>query len=504
MLALSPPAGIAAPGTIAMAAVAGAAVATAPSAAVARSRIRSSGGYFRPSIRTPSIGVPSSSGGYSRSFGGFSRTPSIGAPSAGDRAISGRSGAEALQGYRARRQTAPSTAAPSGPTGFGSYGGGYSGTPAWAVNRGWSVPAYAYRAPPSFGIWNGLFLWFLLDTLSRPGHAAFFYNHQNDPGYQSWHADAERAAESDPQLKAKLDALDQKLAAQQGQPLDPNYLPPGTDPEMALASDAQRGGSGGPSAAAIPLVLGAGGLFLLWTWRRRHAERRAAPAGGSSTMALGPMKSAVDMLRHKLSGEGYKPSLFRVGMTLTMDPTPFILATGATKVPIPKFSGNNLLASVEAVGTLRDGAVLHRLYLDEKSFFQIHLDAGGAPDECRFFGLVDEVVPASEDDWAFWLDPQEGMIGWPEFQTKDGKTYERAWAPGPSRATPRAFTEEREELGGRKTAKLEAMLYAAPTGAAAPAPQTEYVLVALVEAGGEARIAIHAGIDINPAALSLA
>ena len=47
------------------------------------------------------------------------------------------------------------------------------------------------------------------------------------------------------------------------------------------------------------------------------------------------------------------------------------------------------------------------------------------------------------------------------------------------------------------------MLYGAPTGAAAPAPQTEYILVSTVEAGGQAWVEIHAGIDINPAALQL-
>jgi hypothetical protein len=48
------------------------------------------------------------------------------------------------------------------------------------------------------------------------------------------------------------------------------------------------------------------------------------------------------------------------------------------------------------------------------------------------------------------------------------------------------------------------MLYAAPTGAAAPAPATEYILVAAVEAEGRAWVEIRAGIDINPATLSLA
>jgi hypothetical protein len=47
------------------------------------------------------------------------------------------------------------------------------------------------------------------------------------------------------------------------------------------------------------------------------------------------------------------------------------------------------------------------------------------------------------------------------------------------------------------------MLYGAETGAAAPAPPTEYVLVAMVEELGQAWVEVHAGIDVNPAALSL-
>ncbi len=62
----------------------------------------------------------------------------------------------------------------------------------WYANRGWNIPHYAWSGPRHFGLWNGLFLWFLLSHLSRPGSAAFFYNHQNDPGYQQWRADAEQ------------------------------------------------------------------------------------------------------------------------------------------------------------------------------------------------------------------------------------------------------------------------------------------------------------------------
>jgi hypothetical protein len=96
------------------------------------------------------------------------------------------------------------------------------------------------------------------------------------------------------------------------------------------------------------------------------------------------------------------------------------------------------------------------------------------------------------------------MIGWPEFQTKDGKVYGRHWLPGDSRVAPREWTETIESAEGRRTRKVSAMLYSAPTGAAAPAPDTEYVLVSAIEGDGDAFVEVAAGIDVNPATLALA
>jgi hypothetical protein len=218
--------------------------------------------------------------------------------------------------------------------------------------------------------------------------------------------------------------------------------------------------------------------------------------------------SAGAMLHHKLSGERYSPSLFRVGMTVTVDPTPFILAGDAIKVPAPVSPGaaGGERVSVSEVGRVEGGAVDYvRLYLPERrGFFQIHTGADGQPDECRFFAPVDEVAPANDAEWAAWLDPAEGMIGWPEFQTKDGKLYGRAWSPGEARVEPRPLEEAIEGVGGTRTVRSQAMLYAAPTGAADPAPPVEYILVAAVEAEGQAWVEVNAGIDVNPATLSLA
>lgn len=410
----------------------------------------------------------------------------------------------------------PVTSSPTLPGPFGrprsGYGYGYGS--GWFGDRGWAVPDYAYRTQRSFGLWDGLFLWFLLDNLTRPGYADFFHHHQDDPGYQQWRAEAERLARENAEIRQQLDTLDRQVAQRQGQPRDPDYLPADTPPEVAVApgEDARTpsitaatgsGGLGGLGLPVILLLVGGGSALLLI--RRRQAVGHASAHGGQGG-TVDPLRRAGNILRHKISGEKYTPDHFRVGMTLTLDPTPFILAADITKVPVPDMSGGNALVSVEAIGTLATGTTrLTRLYLpDQRSFFQLHLGADGNPDECRFFGRIDEVSPADPSEWTFWLDPAEGMIGWPEFQTKDGKIYPRAWAPGTSRVAPHEFTETVETLGGTRTVRSYAMLYAAPTGAAAPAPETEYVLVAAVEADGQAWVEVHAGIDVNPAALSLA
>lgn len=218
------------------------------------------------------------------------------------------------------------------------------------------------------------------------------------------------------------------------------------------------------------------------------------------TTALG---QAGAMLRHKLSGETYAPSKFRVGMTLQLDPTPFILAGPALKVPQPDGQGQ---VSVSAIGRIEsNGTQLVRLYLpDGRSLVQLHVDAAGDPDECRLFSTIDEITPTDPGEWGAWLDPNEGMIGWPNFQTKDGKTYQRVWAPGDSRVSPRQFTETVEDLRGTRTVTSQAMLYAAPTGAPDPAPQAEYIMVSARQEGTRAWVEIRAGIDINPVTLQLA
>lgn len=494
-----------------------AAFVVAPSDAEARSgssRSSSSGGYSRSgsssssSSRTPSIGgyrsgSSSSSGGYSRPTGKPAPSAGSPAPSASDRAISRQNSARALERYR----TPPVATAPADRTPSPSYGSSPGAPGTWSrpsvedyeVNQrrrqNGAPPPYAYRTQRSFGAWDAAFLWLMLNSLSTPSHAQFFSAHRDDPGVQAWRQEADRVAQSDPAVRAQLQTLDSELASTPGAATDPSYIPDDVNPADARAAPA----SNGHGVLWTVLIVLLFAFILLWLRRRGAAQRRLS---GDSAMSL-----AANMLHDKLSGKEYKPSLFRVGMVVTLDPTPFILAASSTKVALPASLSGGGAVSVERIGVATDGqTMLHRLYLPGEGggMIQFHLDAAGRPDECRYFTPLDEINPADKEEWGLWLDPGEGMIGWPAFETRDGMTYGRVWAPGQSWIEPRSFTEQLEDLQGKSTRRQTAMLYARQTGAAAPSPTTEYVLVMAVEQLDQAWVEVHVGIDINPTALSLA
>jgi hypothetical protein len=453
---------------------------------------RSGNGYSTPSskstsaptVRRPSVG----SGGYSAPTGSAPRPVPYAAPSSGgDQAVSRQQSGTALQNYRTQQAPKPepqpatqSSTPQTGPVFGGNQGYAPSGPPQY--NQGGYGGGYGGNSGGSFV--QGALLGVLLQSLSQPGRDRYFYDHQDDPAYRQWRVQADQQAQTDAAMRQRLAELDQKVAGLQGQPRNPAAPPPAD----AAAQVQKKGGSMIWIAVFVAVAL----LVLLFVWRRRMAGHAA---NGTASV---PVPATLS---------GSAATRFRVGMTLPMDPSPFILAQASTKVHPPE---GGAMASVAAVGVLEAGGVsLNRLYLpNNQGFFQLHLGEDGRPDECRWFSQLDEVTPSSDDDWAAWLDPAQGMIGFPQFQTKDGRLYDRVWAPGETRIEPRSMTETIEMLdaaGKRATAshKVMAMLYAGPTGAPAPAPQAEYILVAAIDAGERAWVEIHAGIDIRPDTITL-
>lgn len=475
---------------------------------------RSSGGYSRPSSslsqRTPSTRpsraarTPSVSGGYSRprSTSSSITTSPATRGSASDQALSRQGSQRALDDFRRQREpeapaietiwNRPSTSTtPSAPR-RPSTRDPNLGSTSWS--RGTSyVPGARYSVParrlanssPSFGPWSAVLLWGLLETLSRPGHAEFFYHHAEDPGYRQWRAEAEQQAREDPELARQLSELDTRLASMSGMPRDPNYPAPSVEPET----------SGFPFGALLTalFLLLIGGVLVIVLWRRFFGD-------------VGQRRSAANR-KSGARTASYRADWFRVGMTLPVDPSLFILAEPFTKLQAPRAATGSGLVSVERLGEVKGpGTTWYRLYVSGgDAFFQVHLDARGQPDECRYFSRLDEVVPADADEWGVWLDRDEGLIGWPEFQTQDGLLYGRLWSPGQARLEPYALRETLDAAGGAEIepSRQQAMLYARATDAQPPAPTTEYLLVAANEQGDSAWVSLHVGIDIPVAGLNL-
>lgn len=516
-----------APVALTAASVLGAAALLAPDGAEARSR-------------TSSASRSSSSGGYSRSSSSSSsRTPSYSSSSrsssASDKAISRANSAKALDSYR-RSQEPPAAAAPSRAAQSTSSGGGKPGKssaasadwPDWLGDRPakvkaprrpsadvyapyrrydprWTPPAFAQAGPRSFGIWDAAMLWFLLDTFNRPGHAAFFHDNGQDPGLQQWRAEAERMAQSDPALQTRLASLDKATASLTDSPPQPGRLPESVADkfEPVTADDGDDDGLIALIIGLIVLVVVIG-LMIYGVVRIVRVARGLLGRVTAGTPPSGAKAQQGDAALFNLFGGKDKArAAFRVGMTVTIDPTPFLLAGDAIKAQQPPASPGGL-ANAQGIGALNsDALTLHRIYLSDGDFLQIHLDDDGKADECRLFHVIDEIDPPDEKAWKEWLDKRDGMIGWRDFKTPDGKTYERAWSPGAKRVAPVKFHESEDSAKGLTLSKYECMLYRADTGLEAPAPTVEYLLVSVVERDGQAWVEIAAGIDVNPASLSL-
>jgi len=120
------------------------------------------------------------------------------------------------------------------PPGFG-YSDHYKNRDNFYRAQGYQAPSYAFGSSPTFGIFSGLFLFWMLDHMSDRRVAAAAYHHSDDPGFKKWREDLESQAKDNAELKTKLAEMDKQIASMKGTPKDPSYLPPGVPPEVALS-----------------------------------------------------------------------------------------------------------------------------------------------------------------------------------------------------------------------------------------------------------------------------
>jgi hypothetical protein len=266
---------------------------------------KSSGWSNSSPAPAPKPAAPPSGGGSGTSGatkpatpGGWGNATGASAPSGGDTARRSSSfatsGQTAIQKEASRKAYNDYTgrfAKPDNPVGPSGASPGPAPTRTWDnygdyrnyrdnyySGQGWSAPGYAYRSFPSFGLWDAMFLWFMLRQASGP---TFMYNHQDDPGVKAFRQEADKLAASNEDLKKQLADLDTKVdqMRRDGVKPDPAAMPKGVDPAVAMAAEnvvKEKPDSGGGVGTWV-LIIGAGfgvaALFLLSTQRRRRNRR---------------------------------------------------------------------------------------------------------------------------------------------------------------------------------------------------------------------------------------
>ena len=100
---------------------------------------------------------------------------------------------------------------------------------------GWSTPGYVYGGAARYGMWDGMFLGFLLSNALSPSYSRMAYHHQNDPNVQEWMGQMETLAVENAEVRQQLDTLKAEMAKMNGVPVDPAYLPVGVDADLVLA-----------------------------------------------------------------------------------------------------------------------------------------------------------------------------------------------------------------------------------------------------------------------------
>ena len=175
------------------------------------------------------------------------------------------------------------------------YGNHYSNRDNFYRSQGYQAPGFAFGGSPSFGMFDTLFLFWMLDHLGNKNVAATAYHHQNDPGYQKWRQEADQLAKDNAELKGKLAELDKQVKGMDGTPKDPGYLPPGVPPEVALAATALS--SKTPEKPALRMATGQSG-----GWYDKYANLFRTKSSGLDVKTI-PTSGAFENLKLLADGK---------------------------------------------------------------------------------------------------------------------------------------------------------------------------------------------------------
>ena len=125
--------------------------------------------------------------------------------------------------------------------------------------------------------------------------------------------------------------------------------------------------------------------------------------------------------------------------------------------------------------------------------FQFNVDQTGALVDISVFTLLQEIRPASADDWGLWLDPG-GLIGGNDLNAPNGMRYLRQWGDGAY--TPPVEAEEpvfADPAAPPRAVFHRMMLYAREAGS-----ENETMLLSADAESDAALVRAWVGVDMTP------
>jgi hypothetical protein len=121
--------------------------------------------------------------------------------------------------------------------------------------------------------------------------------------------------------------------------------------------------------------------------------------------------------------------------------------------------------------------------------------------EVVLYQTLDEVYP---DDWDFWLNEENGLIGYKDFHTPDQVDYFRVLRnPGPDYVNPIEFRESIRGSDDSFFIDYAMMLYIREITLTGDEVLNEYLLVSREEDEEGAMVRIMAGVPVGPMSLTI-
>lgn len=87
------------------------------------------------------------------------------------------------------------------------------------------MPSYGYNSYQRFGVFDSLALWYMMDHIHDSQYRSMYYNQQNNIDMVQWRKEANRLAQTNADLKSKLDEMDKEVDQLKGTPRDEKYIP---------------------------------------------------------------------------------------------------------------------------------------------------------------------------------------------------------------------------------------------------------------------------------------